>query len=290
MPRKKAPNSVSNYFNDEVESAIVKYNTSTSHTEKEILFRLIYPALHKIAEVMYNKIKPTYVPIEPLDFQMDCTAFLADKLHFIKEGKGKAFSYMTVTARNFYIGANMKAYSKLNKHVTLDYALDGGDIKDTVNEDNDNKETTERLLHAFCDYLETNKLELTKNKARKGLPILNEIIRMIREIDNIEDFNRRNIMNNLTEINGLKIDRHYITIIFNRFQSHYIKFKKYWLKYGTQMPYLDKQNLTEEEIQYCIENYKEKNWEFGPTTFAKKFGVDEYVIRRELNKAGLCTI
>lgn len=290
MPRKKAPNSISNYFNDEVEEAILKYNTSTSHTEKEILFRLIYPALHKIAEVFYNKIKPVYVPIEPLDFQMDCTAFLADKLHFIKEGKGKAFSYMTVTARNFYIGANMKAYSKLNKHVTLDYVNEGWDIKDTVNEDKDNQETTEGLLNAFCDYLETNKIELTKGRAKKALPILNEIIRMIREIDNIEDFNRRVIMNDLTKVDGLTIDRHYITSIFNKFQAHYVQFKKYWLKYRTQMPYLDKENLTEEELQYCIKNYKENNWLLGPTTFAKKFGVDEYVIRRELNKAGLCTI
>jgi hypothetical protein len=167
---------------------------------------------------------------------------------------------------------------------------DGRDIKDTVDEDKNNKETTEGLLNAFCDYLETNKLELTKNKARKGLPILNEIIRMIREIDNIEDFNRRVIMNDLTKVDGLTIDRHYITAIFNKFQAHYIQFKKYWLKYGTQMPYLDKENLTEEEIQYCIKNYKENNWEFGPTKLAKKFGVDEYVIRRELNKVGLCTI
>ena len=290
MPRKKAPNSISNYFNDEVEAAIVKYNTSTSHTEKEILFRLIYPALHKIAEVFYNKIKPVYVPIEPLDFQMDCTAFLFDKLHFIREGKGKAFSYMTVTAKNFYIGANMKAYSKLNKLVTLDSVNENWDIKDTVDEDKDNKETTEGLLNAFCDYLETNKLELTSGKARKGLPILNEIIRMIREIDNIEDFNRRTIMNDLTKIDGLTIDRHYVTKIFNRFQAHYIQFKKHWLKYGTQMPYINKEDLTEEEIQYCIENYKQNNWEFGPTKLAKKFGVEEYVIRKELNKVGLCSI
>lgn len=290
MPRKKAPNSISNYFNDEVEAAILKYNTSTSHTEKEILFRLIYPALHKIAEVFYNKIKPVYVPIEPLDFQMDCTAFLFDKLHFIREGKGKAFSYMTVTARNFYIGANMKAYSKLNKLVTLDSVNEKWDIKDTVDEDKDNKEMTEGLLNAFCDYLETNKLELTSGKARKGLPILNEIIRMIREIDNIEDFNRRTIMNDLTKIDGVIIDRHYITKIFNRFQAHYIQFKKHWLKYGTPMPYINKEDLTQEEIQYCIENYKENNWEFGPTKLAKKFGVEEYVIRKELNKVGLCSI
>jgi hypothetical protein len=56
------------------------------------------------------------------------------------------------------------------------------------------------------------------------------------------------------------------------------------------MPYIDKKDLTQEEIDYCIENYKEHDWLSGPTTFAKKFNVDEYVVRKELNKAGLCTI
>lgn len=290
MPRKKSPNSASNYFNDEVEAAILKYNTSTSHTEKDILFRLIYPALYKIAEVMYNKIKPTYVQIEPLDFMMDCTAFLTTKLHFIREGKGKAFSYMTVTARNFYIGANMKAYSGVNKHVELDYVNQDFDVNDRDDVYEQNKEVTEGLLNAFCDYLETNKLELTSGKARKGLPVLNEIIRLIKEIDSIEDFNRRVIMNNLTEIDGLKIDRHYITKIFNRFQIHYIQFKRHWLKYGTQMPYSDKDDLTQEEIDYCIKHYKANNWKCGASYFAKRFGVEEYVVRRELSKVGLCSI
>lgn len=290
MPRKKNPNSVSNYFNEEVEAAILAYNKSTSQTEKDKLFRLIYPGLAKIAEVFYNKIKPTYVQIDPLDFQMDCTAFLTDKLHFITEGKGKAFSYMTVIARNFYIGANMKAYSNLNKTVTLDYVNENWDINDTDVVYEENKEVTEGLLNAFCDYLETNKIELTMGKARKSMPILNEIVRMIREIDNIEDFNRRNIMNGLTEINGLKIERHYITSVFNRFQSHYVKFKKHWLKYGTPMPFEHKEYLTQEEIDYCIQNYKPNSSKCGATTFAKKFGVDEYVIRKELHKVGLCSI
>ena len=290
MPKKKNPNSASNYFYDEVEAAILKYNQSTSHTEKDILFRLIYPALYKIAEVMYNKIKPTYVQIEPLDFMMDCTAFLTDKLHFISQGKGKAFSYMTVTARNFYIGANIKAYSNLNKVFSLDYVNENLDISDKDIAYEENKKLTEALLNAFCDYLETNKLKLTTGKARKGLPVLNEIIRLIREIDSIEDFNRRTIMNNLTEIDGLKIDRHYITKIFNKFQIHYIQFKKHWLKYRTQMPYADKEDLTQEEIDYCIQYYKPNNWKCGASFFAKKFGVDEYVIRKELSKVGLCFI
>jgi hypothetical protein len=290
MPRKKSPNSVSNYFNDEVESAILKYNISTSQDEKDRLFRIIYPALAKIAEVMYHKVKPSFVQLEPLEFQMDCIAFMTERLHFIKEGKGKAFSYMTVTGRNFYIQHNMKAYNALNKVVSYDYFNDKHDITDTSDIRKEEMEESAALLNGFCNYLEENKNNITNGLARKGLPVVNEVINLIRNIDDIEDFNRRNLMNSLTEINGLKLDRHYITKVFNRLEIHYLKFKEHWLKSKTQLPYVFKTSLSKEEIEYCIENYRPSNKLSGIISFAKKFGVEEYVIRKELNKAGLCSI
>lgn len=290
MPRKKSPNSVSNYFNDEVEAAILNYNKTESQTERDRLFRIIYPALYKVSEVMYNKVKPTYVEIEALDFMMDCTAFLTSKLSFIREGKGKAFSYMTVTARNFYIAANMKAYSGLNKVVSLDYINENWDITDTSDIRLEEMELSADLLKSFCDYLEKNKKQITSGLARKGLPVVKEVIRLIKDIDNIEDFNRRNIMNNLTEINGVKFERHYITKVFNKLEIHYLKFKTHWLKTRTQLQCEIKKSLTQEEIDYCIENYKPSNKRCGVVSFAKKFGVEEYVVRKELSKAGLCSI
>lgn len=290
MPRKKSPNSASNYFNDDVESAILNYNNAESQIERDRLFRIIYPALYKIAEVMYNKVKPTYVEVSASDFMMDCTAFLTSKLSFIKEGKGKAFSYMTVTARNFYIQANMNAYRDVNKIVSLDYVNENWDITDTSDIRLEEMELSADLLYAFCDYLEEHKHTITSGLARKGLPIVNEVIRLIRDIDNIEDFNRRNIMNNLTEINGLKIDRHYITKVFNKLEIHYLKFKEHWLKSKTQLQCTIKKSLTQEEIDYCIEHYRPSNKRCGLVSFAKKFGVEEYIVRKELNKVGLCSI
>ena len=96
MPRKKNPNSASNYFNESVEEAIQLYNKAETQTERDRLFRVIYPAIYKIAEVMYNKIKPTYIEGESLEIMMDCTCYLTERLHRIKAGKGKAFSYFTI--------------------------------------------------------------------------------------------------------------------------------------------------------------------------------------------------
>lgn len=288
MPRKKNPNN--NYFHEGIEEAILLYNKSESELERNRLFTLIYPALAKISEVMYNKIKPTYVNEDTASLMMDCTAFLAERLHMIREGKGKAFSYMTVTARNFYIQANMNAYKKINKVVSLDYVNDNWDINDKDDNRVEEMEDSAKLLNAFADYLEENKDKFSSGLARKSLPVINAVIKLIKEIDSIEDFTRRKIMNDLTEIDGLKVDRHYITKVFNKLEIHYIKFKKNWLVTQTKIPFLDRNDLTQEEIDYCIEHYKPNNIKFGAATFAKKFGVEEYTVRKELYKANLTSI
>ena len=110
MPRPKNPNN--NYFNSNVETAIHLYNLSTDNIEKNKIFNIVYPALAKLAQVWRNKIKPVYVELPPEELEMDCIAFMLERLHMVKEGKGKAFSYLTVTARNYYIQENMKGYSK----------------------------------------------------------------------------------------------------------------------------------------------------------------------------------
>jgi hypothetical protein len=289
MPRKKNPNN--NYFHEGIEEAIHLYNKSESELERNRLFLIIYPALAKISEVMYNKVKPTYMDGEIDEIMMDCTCFLSERLYRVKDGKGKAFSYMTVCARNYYIFHNTRAYTGVKKVLKLDQLNENWDIADESPERLDEIEHTSGLLYAFADYLEINKDKLTTAAARKFVPVIDELIRMIRDIDSIEDFNRRTIMNKLTEIDGKKIDRHYITKVFNRISSHYDTFRKEWDKTGKAIPYLDKQKLTEEEIKYCIENYAPlTNRKHSVSGFARMFGVDEYTVRKQLSANGLCKL
>jgi hypothetical protein len=291
MGRKKNPNSVSNYFNESVEEAIHLYNKAETERERNRLFSIIYPALSKVSEVFYNKVKPTYIEGEALEIQMDCVAYLSERLKMIKEGKGKAFSYMTVCARNFYIFYNMKGYKDIQKTLSLDLLNENWDVADESPERLDEIEHTSGLIHAFADYLEANKDKLTTSAARKFVPVIDEVIKLMRDVDSIEDFNRRVIMNNLTEINGVKIDRHYITKVFNRISSHYDTFRKEWDKTEMAIPYLEKQELTPEEIKYCIENYNPlRTRKYSVSGFARMFGVDEYTVRKQLAATGLCKV
>jgi len=289
MPRKKNPSN--NYFHEGIESAIHQYNIAETESEKNKLFTIIYPALFKIAEVYYNKIKPEYIDGEPLDIQYDCVGYLSERLYRIKEGKGKAFSYMTICAKNYYIFHNMKGYSSTKKTLKLDVLNENWDIADVDNGRVEEMEDKANLLNAFADYLETNKEKLTTAAARKFVPVLNEVIKLMRNIDSIESFNRRDLMNNLTVIDGKSIDRHYITKVFNRISSHYDTFKKEWDKTGVGIPYLNKEQLTKEEIQFCIENYSPlTNRRFSVAGFARIFGVDEYTVRKQLAEVGLCKV
>jgi hypothetical protein len=287
--RKKNPNN--NYFHSGVEEAILLYNKCESELERNRLFLIIYPAIYKIAEVYYNKIKPVYMEGETLDIMMDCTCYLSERLFRIKEGKGKAFSYLTVCARNYYIFHNSRGYTGTKRTVKLDYLNENWDVSDDrPDRDNEIEHTTE-LFNSFTNYLEANKDKLTTAAARKFKPVIEAVIKLMRNVDSIEDFNRRNIMNDLTTIDGKPIDRHYITKVFNRICSHYDTFRREWDNKGVAIPYLDKEELTKEQIQFCVENYNPlKNRKHSVSGFARMFGVDEYTVRKQLAATGICKV
>jgi hypothetical protein len=234
---------------------------------------------------MYNKVKPTYMDGEILDIMMDCTSYLTERLYRIKEGKGKAFSYMTVCARNYYIFHNTKAYTGTKKTIKLDYLNENWDIADDDSTRVEEMETSTKLLHAFVDYMDEHRDKFVNTK--KGNIVVAAVIDFLRDVDSIEDFNRRNIMNDLTEINGYKVDRHYITKVFNRLQMHFGVFSKEWLKTGKPIPFWDKAELTPEEVKFCVENYTPNKGGLSIVGLSKKFNVEEYTVRKELFKAGL---
>ena len=286
MPRKKNP--TNNYFHEGVEEAIQLYNKSESELERNRLFSIIYPALAKISEVYYNKVKPTYMDGEMLDIMMDCTAYLTERMYRIKEGKGKAFSYFTVCARNYYIFHNSRAYTGTKKTLKLDYLNENWDIADDSSKRTEEMEESAKLLSAFVDYMDENKEKFVTSK--KGNIVVQAVIDFLRDVDSIEDFNRRNIMNDLTEINGYKVDRHYITKLFNRLQVHYSAFSREWKKTGKSIPYWNKEELTPEEIKFCIENYVPNKGGYSIVGLSKRFNVEEYTVRKELYSAGLASI
>jgi hypothetical protein len=288
MGRKKKENSVLNYFDESVENAIQLYNVAETDRERNRLFGIIYPALSKVSEVFYNKIKPTYIEGEPLQIQMDCIQYLSERLFRIKPGKGKGFSYLTVCARNFYIYWNQHGYKDMQKTLSLDYLNENWDIADDDTDRLEEMENSSKLMNAFLEYIEGNRDKLLNTK--KSTIVLDSIVNLMKNVDTIENFNRRDMLNDLHANLPLKVDRHYITIMFNRITMHYVAFKKEWNRTGKPMAFIEKQELNQNQIDYCIQNYKPNSKKFGIIGLAREFRVEEYALRKELAKVGLCSI
>ena len=274
MPRPKNPNN--QYFHSGVEDAIHQYNLSTDTAEKNKLFKIIYPALFKVAEVWYNKIKPSYVELPPEEIQADCLCFLVEKMHMVKEGKGKAFSYLTVTARNYYIQQNMIAYKKKLKGYSLDSLPDNFDIEDVVTDRVEQMESNAALFDSFMEYMEEN---FDKLFIRKKHKVFGEsLIKKLKDNLLITDFSRRHMLNEIAAETG--IDRGVVTKHLSKVASQFSTFKEYYEIFGKKTEFEQKLYLTEIDKEYIKKNYIHYSKTFGLQGMARKLGVEYEVVQK----------
>lgn len=285
MARPKNPNN--QYFNPTVEQAILDYNATESTSERNKLYTIIYPALSKVSEVYYNKVKPRYMEGDPISIQMDCICFLTDRLYHIKEGKGKAFSYMSVTARNYYIFNNDVAYKKLLKIAILPDDNDKFDIRDDNHIRTAEKELAATLLEEFTKYLKANANRIVKRSPQTEYIQL--VIQIIEDIDNIEEFGPRKIMQRLKGMYPGKIAQSSVTRLFNALEMHFSEFKNHWLKYGTPMQFMERETMTQEQIKYVNDNYVPHHPKYGYVGLSKELSIDVRVLTRYLKKQRLAT-
>jgi hypothetical protein len=286
MARPKNPNN--QYFNPTVEQAILDYNATESTSERNKLYTIIYPALSKVSEVYYNKVKPRYMEGDAISIQLDCICYLTDRLYHIKEGKGKAFSYMSVSARNYYIFNNDVAYKKLLKVLPMPEETDKFDMVDDGYIRTSEKELATTLLEEFTEYIKENANKMVKRAPQTEYIQL--VIKLIEEIDTIEDFRPRILVQQLKKMspNG-KVSQPSVTRLLNTLELHYIQFKKHWLKYGTSMPYMDREEMTQEQIKYVVDNYVPHHPKYGYVGLSKALAIDVRVLMRYLKKLELAT-
>ena len=98
MPKKKAKRKV--YFGQEVQDAIIEYNSTESSSEKNIIYGTrIHKAFDKLAENIINTFKFTYFDDPFQDVKHEVVAFMVMNMHKYDHTKGsKAFSYFSVVA------------------------------------------------------------------------------------------------------------------------------------------------------------------------------------------------
>ena len=110
------------YFGQEVQDAVVEYNSSDNSSERNVIYGTrIHAAFDKLAENIINTFKFTYFDYGFEDIKHEVVAFMVVNMHKYDHTKGsKAFSYFSVVAKNYLILHNNNNYKKLKTHDKID--------------------------------------------------------------------------------------------------------------------------------------------------------------------------
>jgi hypothetical protein len=287
MPRGRKPKS-KQYFTQETEDAINAYNKSTDYSERDRIFsQHIYKPFYKIAEVVYNKYKISYMG-DSIDAMMDCVVWMLDQIAKFKGEKGKAFSYFTIIARNYYFQNATANYKEIKRELYIDsWGDDGMDLEED-NSDTDNKKLNSNFISKVIPYLQDNMHEIMTSELNIMIGHLS--LEYFYDMDKIEDFNRKFFQADIAKRLGLDTKytdsrwKKIITDAHNRLNIYYYNAKKHYLETG-QMPEFRKSNqVSAEIIKYILDNYEPRCSRVnGILAMSKKLNIEENIIRNILN-------
>jgi len=227
MPRPRKKKSKI-YFGTPAQEAIIEYNNSKDPVERSKIYeeRIKYP-FEKLAENVLNTFKFTYFEVPKKDIQIEVVSTMVEKIHMFKPGKGRAFSYFTIIAKNHLILKNNGNYKRWKQNALL------SEMPETWNPENDFYEVEENnefkeFKDIMLDYWDRN-LTVVFNKKR-DIQIADAILELFRRSEHIENFNKKHLYLLIREMTDCKT--HYITKVVNIMKQHQKKMLNEYLETG----------------------------------------------------------
>ena len=225
MPRKKTQRQ---YFTKDTEDAIILYNRTESKLIKDKIYKdHIQKSFEKLAEIVYNKWKFTYFDDDPQDVMAEVVTFMIEKIHMYKAGKGKAFSYFTIVARNYLILNNNANYKRYKDTDVMSAMPESWDTENNFSEEvrnDDHKTFNKRMLSYWDKHLEQH------FPKKRDLQIADAILELFRRAEYIENFNKKSLYLLVREMTGYPT--HYITKVVNKMKEKQIELYNEFDKYG----------------------------------------------------------
>ena len=213
------------YFGQEVQDAVVEYNSSNSSSERNVIYGTrIHAAFDKLAENIINTFKFTYFDYGFEDIKHEVVAFMVVNMHKSDHTKGsKAFSYFSVVAKNYLILHNNNNYKKMKTHDKMD-VLDRHRSNDTSNQSD-----MITLTNEIIEYFDSNMNSIFKKD--RDLKIGYAIIDLMKQREDIENFNKKAIYILIREMTD--VETAHITSVVNVFKKHYKKLLNIYHKQGS---------------------------------------------------------
>ena len=212
-PKKKTKNY---YFDQITENAIIRYNnTDDARLKNKIYSEHISYAFDKLAENIIHTFKFYYFDVPSEQVKHEVVSFLVMNMHKFKEGKGKAFSYFSIVAKNYLILHNNKNYKNYKIHDKMDVLDYGNNIraKQELKEvASFNREYVDQMLEYWNENL-TNIF-----RRQKDILVADAVLEMFRRRENIENFNKKALYILIREMTGSKTQ--HITRIVNLMKKY----------------------------------------------------------------------
>jgi len=225
MPRKKKSKQ---YFTLDTEEAIIEYNKTSDQRIKNKLYveRIQYP-FEKLAENILNTFKFSYFDVSKEDVQMEVISNLIEKIHMFQEGKGKAFSYFSIVAKNYLILKNNGNYKRFKKTSLL------SEMPENWSPENDFRETQfgeelNEFKELMLKYWDKNLTRVFTKK--RDIQIADAVLELFRRSHHIENFNKKHLYLLIREMTDCKT--HYITKVVNEMKKHQTKMLNDYLDHG----------------------------------------------------------
>lgn len=284
MPKKKS----NLYFTEETEDKILEYIDEPSQIKRDIIYsKYLHKPIRTIAEVMHSKLSVDYIQEDREDAINDCISFLmTEAIYYLKKGKGKAYSYLTVSARNWYIQLNRKEYVKLKRRKDDTIA---DDVKDyMVDESYDTNQYNKDFLSKYYDFISWCRKEIHK------LPKQEKTIRnMLIVLDYMEEFEsesmfKKDILDELHKFSGKSSKTNILVNERSMIYELYLFYSTHWQR-GNKNPNImktmrNRSNLSTSEIVWVKQRYKKQSHQWGARGLAARLNVDEQTIKNYLTK------
>ena len=211
IPKKKKKTPKNYYFSQITENAIIRYNKTDDAVLKNIIYNdHINYAFDKLAENIIHTFKFYYFDVSSEQVKHEVVSFLVLNMHKFQEGKGKAFSYFSIVAKNYLIFHNNKNYKNYKIHDKMDVLEYHSKTKDTYKSNQEN-ELVKDFVVELVRFWDNNITNIFKRK--KDILVADAVLEIFRRRENIENFNKKALYVLIREMTNAKTQ--HITRIVN---------------------------------------------------------------------------
>jgi hypothetical protein len=227
IKKKRKPKS-KNYFTQETEDYIVKYNNLDSVNDEKLRSRIYEEHIHypffKLTQNIIHTFKFYHTEVENLEhLQHEIITFLLSKIHMFDPTRGaKAYSYFGTIVKRWLILYNTKNYKKKINKVGVDVLSKEGSSHIYNIGDDKIKSDLDKYFDIYIDYVSENIFELFPKK--NDAQVADAILELFRKREEIEIFNKKALYIYIREMVDVKTPK--ITKIADKlhdiFKSQYV--------------------------------------------------------------------